>query len=293
MVTHGAERIEHTDDPSRVIGSNKFPVVSTHGDYIYERHRVTSGNMWRLRRRALPFEEIMRYGPFRTPTEIINNIQPGKEVVFARTKGLSILGRQIIPSKDVGVVTQQVKKVEVDGQPITVLSIGVKAIELKYRRRGIARQFAIDAIKQYRPDVVTGQTRNEYVTDVYETTGFVLEITPLDRSYNGKDREVLRGALSKKVLARVDLETGLLHDGTYPPAEESQFSQNIRLRPLGVDPKKGNGVRYLAWLNQEIDETAIAKDKTAQIPVSVGSRPFLEAIAERLAAITRVLHFSR
>lgn len=293
MTTHGAERIEHTDGSSGIVSSDKFPIIATQGDYIYERHRVTNGNMWRLRRRALPFEEIMRYGSFRTPTEIVNNIQPGKEVVFARTKGLSILGRQIIPSKDVGVVTQQVKKVVIDGQPITVLSIGVKAIERGYRRRGIGKQLAKDAIEKYRPAVVTGQTRNEYVTNVYKATGFVLEITPLDRSYNEKDREVLRGVLSKKVLARVDLETGLLHEDTYPPAEESQFSQNIRLRSLGVDPKKGNGVRYLAWLNQEIDEAAIAKDRTDKMSLLVRLRPLREAIVERLSDATRVLHFSR
>ncbi len=289
MTTHGAERIENTDGSSKVISSDKFPIIATHGDYIYERHRVTSGNMWRLRRRALPFEELMCYGPFRTPAEIINNIQPGKEVVFARTKGLLVLGRQIIPSKDVGVVTQQVKEVVIDGQPITVLSIGVKAIDRQYRRRGISKQFAIDAIVKYRPDVVTGQTRNEYVTDTYEATGFVLENSPLDRPYNEKDRKVLQGALSKKVLARVDLETGLLHEGAYPSAEESQFSQNIKLRALGVDPKKGNGVRYLAWLNQETVATAIAKDRLAL----AGSRPLLEAIAERLSDATRVLHFPR
>ncbi len=81
-----------------------FPITHVHSGFAFETHRVTSSNMWKLRDRVIDFEELLGYGKFRSPEEVIHHVQPKPyrlvQVVFARKLGSK--------AEDVGVVAQEI-----------------------------------------------------------------------------------------------------------------------------------------------------------------------------------------
>lgn len=243
------ERSQSIDRSPR-IPAKRFPLVHTFRGIDYEVHKVTRENLWELRQRVLPFERAFGYAnSFLIHQKVIRFIKEGSEVEFARTR-----------ARDIGVVTQEVKKVVVGGQNIKVLSIGIRVVFPEYQKHGIGTHLAEDGVIRHQPDAVTGQTRVWRIFNMYQETGLIKNIAPIDRPITSDMQEVLRRVLDRGVVVETDLRTGLCL-GIYPPGAGERFippNTNLRgvanydrIRKIGADPAKGDGIRYYAIVDQE------------------------------------------
>lgn len=244
------------------------------GNFIFETFKVTEENREELRDRAIGFEDLLNYSRRRTTHEIEHNILPGGEVRFVKYRGL--LGRILKrPYRDVGVVTQEVREAVVRGETKKAVIIGVKAIESAYQRgrKGIhiGTKLARDVILKYHPHYVIGKTRNVGVPETYKNTGFISKFRPLDELVDPEGQEVLSIILHPEELStktfRTNLETGLV-TGVYPKADNKLFKPRDRkymgiykrMEEIGVLPAEtGNGMRYLAEVDQETVDAEIAR----------------------------------
>ncbi|MDD5415678.1 MAG: hypothetical protein PHE48_01590 [Candidatus Daviesbacteria bacterium] len=245
------------------------PVTRIHNGIFYETHRVTPNNMWALRFRALPFEKQLGYDSFRTHDEIRHHIQPrpGRlvEVEFARIR---YKGEMV----DIGVVTQEIADISVDGQKKRGLSIGVKVVDPKFENRDIGTQLLIDALLEHDGiDFVTGRSRNGRVYRYLEKSFLIEKTFPLDGEFTPEIVEALRQILDITNFKQIaDLRIGLCV-GIYPLADSALFiapknnpaAERIvnRLTELGVEPGGLNGLRYYAVVDKEAVMTA--RDKYA------------------------------
>lgn len=242
----------------------RFPTSYEYLGFAYEVQKVTRKNRGSLRFRVLPFEGELGYDSFRTHDEVRHNIQEGREVIFART-----LGRR---PRDVGVVTQEVKRVEIDGEAKRIGVIGVKAILPNYQGRGIGTHLAEDLIYRHRPHAITGRTRSWRVIRVYEDTGLIGPILPIDGVPTQEMQDVLPQVLNKAALKRLELTTGRYdgsHGDIYPKADRrflvpdpsnkgaKRIYDKIIGPEIGANPEDGDGIRYYAKVDQEAVDFAI------------------------------------
>lgn len=293
MVT--AENIEGPRGNADEVPVRRFPITHVHNGFAFETHKVTRANMWELRHRAFPFEQILGYDVFRTPDEIRHHIQPrpGRlvEVVFARTIRLH--------SKDVGVVTQELVDVSVAEQKRRVLSIGVKAVSPEFQNRDIGTLLLEDTLLEHDGiDVVTGKSRNPRVFRYLEKTPLIKRIFGFDEDFTDEVVETLALALDKTAFKQItDLRRGLCI-GIYPPADSRLFiaSKNnevaerivAKLRERGVEPGGVNGLRYFAEVDKEAVEAAKSSYVMTETLGSVTSRYPLESLGKILAGLFKL-----
>lgn len=276
-----AELLVPTDrDNKQRIPSRRDPISASFDGFTYEVHRVTRENIWGLRHRVLPFEKEFGYAnSFATHDKVKHYVQEGGEVEFART---------LRNPQDVGVTTQRLVKPIVDGQTVRALAVGIRVVLPDFQKHHIATNLAVEAIIRLRPYVVTGQTRTWRIIRMYQDTGLISSILPIDGpmtpDIQGVLGQVLEEILDKRTLRATDLTTGLCV-GIYPPGESERFmrpstnqrGQKIydRMMNLGADPRKGNGIRYYAVVDQEAVLERIASRRLEQKTVSlVRPNPF-------------------
>ncbi|MBI2596808.1 hypothetical protein HYW41_01515 [Candidatus Daviesbacteria bacterium] len=246
-------------DRSPRIPSKRYPLTHTHGGFDYVAYKVTRENKLSLRIRALPFEKEFGYAdPFLIHDKVRSYIKEGGEVEFARTRG--------VYAKDVAIVTQDVRRVPADDQRIVVLCPGIRVVFPEYQRFGIATHFAGEAITRHSPDLVVGKTRTWRIPRMYRDTGLISSIHPIDAPFTPEMQGVLRLILDRSTLFATDLRTGVCF-GIYPPEESSRFippGTNVkgveidrRIRELGAQPEKGDGIVYCAVVNQDAVQAQI------------------------------------
>ena len=263
-------------DRSPRIPARRYPLTHIHDGFVYEVYRVTSENKFALRMRALTFEKAFGYtDPFLTHDKVRSYTKEGGEVIFVKTRGHH--------AKDIAIVTQDVRKVTVNDQTMTILNPGIRVVFPEYQKHGIATHLAEEAIKRHRPYFVVGKTRTWRIPRMYEDTRLIKSIHPIDGLFTSGMQEVLRLTLDRSTLLSTDLRTGVCL-GIYPPEESSRFippSTNARgvaidrrIRELGVQPERGDGIVYCAVINQEAVEVAIAGGRLEQaVAGSVVSSP--------------------
>ena len=286
------ERIDEYGGNLREMPPRKFPITHAHNGFAFETHRVMRTNMWELRHRAYPFEQILGYDAFRTPDEIRHHIQPrpGRlvEVVFARTIRSN--------PKDVGVVTQEIVDVIVAEQNRRILSIGVKAILPELQNHNIGTLLLEDALLEHDEiDAVTGKSRNPRVFRYLEKSLLIKIIHGFEEDFTPEVVEALSQALDTTAFKQItDLRRGLCV-GIYPPADSRLFiapknnevAERIvdKLRERGVEPGGTNGIRYFAEVDKEAVKAAQSDYRMTETLDSVTSRDYPEAIKRILEAL--------
>lgn len=291
MVTVESVTSGKIDNPQRK-PSRRFPIVHIHKGIVYEAYRVTPNNRNALRDRVLPFECEFGYpNSFLIHEKVVHYTPDGGEVVFAKTQGR-------LP-KDVGVVTQEIRRVSIEGQPVRVLSVGIRVVLPGYQRHGIGTHLAEDGIIRHKPDALTGQTRVWRIFNMYQETGLINSISPIDGPITSGMQDVLRGVLDRSVVLETDLRTGLCL-GIYPPGESKRFippSNNQkglanynRMKEIGADPTQGDGIRYYAVVDQEAVLRRIVNRDQEQERVSGDE---VGRLKRYLSSITAKLPFGR
>lgn len=282
-------------DRSPRIPISRYPFTRTSGEFDYEVHRVTPANRSGLRLKVLPFEELFEYeDPFHIRGKVVHFVQEGKEVVFAKTRGSN--------ARNIGVVTQEARYVDVGGKQRKVLSVGMRAVFPEYQDRNVGTGLAKEGIIRHDPDIVTGQTRIWGIIRMYEKTGLVKGvISPIDGPIPPDVREALRKVLDKSILNQTDLRIGICL-GVFPAAVAKRFippTTNERavkiynkMLELGVNPARGDGIRYGIEVDHE--EVQRVKDKgefIAQLPLITSESESLLSWIPRMA--TSVWRFRR
>lgn len=268
---------------SQRVRSERLPATHIHGDFLYEVIGVNRRNAWYLRHLAKPFEDKLGYDAFRSPDEVRHNIRPGGEVTLVKPAK----GRDF--GKIIALATREMRH--------KVLVTGVVVVNEEYRRKGIAGHLAEDAILRNKPKAATGRTRRWEVFRTYEGLEYQGEryipaITPIDT--DGRLPEEVRNqlvfVLTPQELKGLDLETGLYPDGTYPQITDLRNFPSPRNNPagarifnamkeMGIDPARGNGLRYWAELNQDVLEQASSAYNPIRVVIFPGS-----SLRDRLVA---------
>ncbi len=295
--TRTAERMGEYIGPT---SSRVTALTYQRGEYIYEVQKATRSNLEGLRTRAIGFEGLLEYGPFRTPAEVTSNIQPGSEVIFASYRGRwrRMFG---LPAKDVGVMTLEVKTATIEGRPIKVISTGVRAVAENFQKHGIGTDFVRDAILRHRPDAVTGRSRNWKVYRSLEKIDLFKNgsISPIDKPFPPEAPRALEQVLARSKIIEMDLQTGLVRD-IYPKKKPKDFTPrkghvagwriHDALIAKGVPPGGTNGLRY--WVETDQDAIDAALPEYQRLlepePLTPSKRPLLQSIAEKVADFLQV-----
>jgi len=249
------ERDHSPRNPSRGEPPKIFPrVMHFHRGIIYEAYRVTPENREYLRNLVYPFEEQFGYpSTFLLHQKVIKYIQDGAEVVRA------VKPRTFFRSaRTVGVITQDIKRVNVGAERWKVLSRGIRVVLPGFRRQGIGTHLSDEGIVRHDPEIVTADTRVYSIIDMYQRSGFIRAVAPFDTELTDEMREALRGILDKTT--RIDLETGLRYK-IFPPSDYSKgdlerfippkknqrgVANYKRMLEIGADPLAGSAIRYAA-----------------------------------------------
>lgn len=281
------------DNPSPRVPISRYPLVQTRQGIDYEINKVTRDNRGVLRRRALPFEQQFGYpDSFEVHEKVVHYIREGGEVVFARTTGRR--------PKDIGVVTQEMRKASVAGRTARVLSVGIRVVLPEFQRHGIGTYLEEDAVLRHRPDAVTGQTRMWRIISMLQNTGFFSRISPFDGLITPEVEQILRGGvLDRRTLSAItDIRRGLCL-GIYPPADREHFippptsesgvRNYNRILILGAVPERGDGIRYYAEVDQEAVRAAKARGEVAYEKVEpAGLRSRLRLIPDVIDVLWRL-----
>lgn len=244
-----------------IIPLSRYPLTTIHEGLLYEVHKVTRENRGRLRLRALPFEEQFDYGdPFFTRDKITHYIKEGGEVVFTTTMGRN--------TRDVAVVTQEMRRVIVGGQETNMLSIGIRAVKEEYQRQGIGRHQVRDTMMRLQPDAITGQFRTYRIPRMYQEIDFIRSLTPIDADAPITDemRELVEAVVDKSTFKATNSGT-FVAMGIFPPGESKRFAPpptnekavavDRRIRALGAIPERGDAIRYFATVDLAAVHAAI------------------------------------
>lgn len=268
---------------AKAVPAEGFPATHIYGDFIYERFRVNHRNLWYLRHKAKPFEDELGFDAFRSPDEVRHNIRLGGEIIFVMP------ARGIDKGKDIAVAARETR----DG----VLVTGVVVVHKNYQRKGIGKHLAEDAILRLKPRAATGRTRRWEVPRIYEGLEYrgerlVGAISPIDTNgrLSQEAQEKLPVILEKEERRKLNLEKGLYADDTYPrllgaDAKDSRPPRNNpagarifdAMKDLGIDPARGNGLRYWLEINHDVLERASAAYNPREV-VFIPTRSLLTRI---------------
>lgn len=260
MATAEIERPQGTDRSPK-IPSSRYPLTHVHNGFGYEVYKVTRQSEFGLRMRVLVFEKQFGYiDPFLIHDKVKSYVQEGGEVVFATT-----LGRH---REDVAVVTQEIRRVTLEGQTEKVLSTGLRVVRAGFQKHGIGGHLAVEAITRHSPLYVIGKSRTWRIPRMYQETGLISGIPPIDGPLTPGMEEAIRQILDRRTLAVTDLRTGICF-GIYPAGESERFTRpddNPKgaviydtLSARGFHPEKGDGFIYCTVVDQEAVESARAR----------------------------------
>lgn len=268
--------------------SQRFPKIHIHEGLVYETGKVTRRNLWYYRHIGVPFEDKLGFDVFRSPDEVRHNIRPGGEVTLVKP------ARGKDSGKNIAIATREMRQ--------GILVTGVVVVNEEYRRKGIARHLAEDVILRHKPKAATSRTRVWQVIRTYEGLEYQGErlskvISPIDTggrlTQEAKDQLVT--VLTAKEREELDLETGLYPDDTYPRITRTADLRNFApsrnnlegtrifnaMREMGIDPARGNGLRY--WI--EFDQDVLEKASAAYNPREVVILPAPSRFKKIIAAI--------
>lgn len=249
-----------------IVPLSRYPLVTIHDGLMYSVYKVTRSNRDELRHRALPFEREFGYtNSFLTHDKVRHYIREGGEVVFTRTMDRD--------GKDVALVTQEMRKVVVDGQERNILSVGIRVVLESHQKHGIAKHQLREAVSRLQPDAITGQFRTYRIARLYQEAEFISVLSPIDGPMTKEMQEALEAILDKSTLRVTNLRTGVAM-GIFPPGESRRFipppanqkavEVDRRIRALGAIPERGDAIRYYATVDQETVDASYLPSEVAE-----------------------------
>lgn len=225
-------------------------------DYELQVHNVPAGasadndEVIALMGRVGPIhDQVLNLAKPRTYGEVIRNVMRATEVVFAVTKEEE--------PRDIGVIVQAVKTIQLAGQSFKAVMVFMRAIYPEYQGSGVGTELSRDAIERHDPDAISGRTPNPNIFRMYEKIEEIGKIRPIHGLFTPEQQIYLAILLPPKELETTDLRTGRCI-GVYPRGAQRlvTYDENdIRMKrtlqimtgpKIGANLEEGDGVRYIA-----------------------------------------------
>lgn len=228
------------------------------GSYPFDVQEVTEANRFDVMARVKPFHDRLALAMGRTLEELYRNVDVGAEAVFITTKD-----PEKGPERDIAVVVERLKEVNIGGREYRVLMRFLRAVDPNIQGQGLGTMLTDEPIERLQPDAVTGRTPNPYVFRADEKSRYIATMHPIHRLHTDRTRLLLVATLDPKSLAKTNLRTGVCK-GVYPPGENRLFNlegasqrvidiHTIMTGPeIDADLEAGDGIRYLNWVNLRI-----------------------------------------
>ncbi|MCL4366173.1 hypothetical protein M1437_03005 [Patescibacteria group bacterium] len=220
--------------------------------YHFEQIQITDGNKFKLMERVSPFHEQLKLTKDRTFEELVKNLEPGGEAIFA-------VSDEPEP-KDLGVVVGRLKQVMLSGVEYNVYLRYLRVVAEAGQQQGIATEFTNEIVRRFCKDGIVldgfeGRTPNPKIPRADIKSPYIGIIHPIHVLHTYKTIALLAATLPENYKERLDFRTGRCRE-VYPKGAFRLFSLDnaspevremyeiITSPPISADLENGDGIIY-------------------------------------------------